>query len=378
MEDLSQDITGVMKNIKTSPYTPYIVDLAKQEGIPPSFAVAVFGTESDLKANAPTSSADAVGIGQVTDYDKKSKEYFPDGGLDPDPVKSNIQVSMRELKQAWKDSGGDPRLAYAQYNGGPKGLAYAKRTGKYFDETSNAISNRLDPYMTAATSVVGGDMTNTSATPIDQSVGAASGMQKSILDNLNASNNTITKMMDIATQRYNLRMQKENDPQTKSDNEATAKSIKEMQDTYSKAIDQAKAGVTQYERSLKPFDPPKPDPFSGFGSLGMTFALVAAKFTKQPVTNSIAAMNGFMQATQKRETNEMKRYTDEWKMNNDLAKARFEAENESMKTVLGYAAKQPELARALAQVHAAKYDDQDAALAAEEGDLGKIGALQES
>ena len=375
-----------------NPYQQKALMYARQFGLPQEalpLVLATMDVESDGGRNLDVSSAGAHGPMQVLakDWHEYNQKWFPDQKLDIDNPDHNIMVGVRELAESYKHSNGDPGKTWLGYNAGLGRLqhydagfqAAPTETMKAVPKINQGIqkyANLLGVPSPKQASLRGTVSVSTREPLTNLVSGSGTSMSTMALDQLNQSNALYNQIYNSIQRAQAIRQEQINNPRIIADQEAVAQSIKEQQQIYKEAIAQAKKGVTTLEEQLKPYNPPKPTANSGFGSIGMTFALLAAHFTKHPAINSVAAMRGFMGAVNARDKQAQDMYADQWKMNMELAKTRYQAENESLTHILTIAAKQPELARELLQVHSAQYQDALAANAAETNDLLRLGQIQ--
>ena len=112
-------------------YRSLAQQIAVEEGVDPDLFMRLVEAESSFDPNA-TSSAGAIGLTQLM------PGTASDLGVDPTDPEQNLRGGARYLKQQL-DSFGDPRLALAAYNAGPRnvrkygGVPPFKETQAYID-----------------------------------------------------------------------------------------------------------------------------------------------------------------------------------------------------------------------------------------------------
>lgn len=167
----------------------------------------------------------------------------------------------------------------------------------------------------------------------------------------------------------------ENDPERRAIIERMPETVKQSQDRQNVTAQAMADGLQRTADELKPFKgPEETTPLQKFGSLGMTFAMLASRHTHQPMINTMLASSAVLDAIKANDKEKYERAKTEWKDNLQIALTRNALQQQSLGKVLEIAAAQPAQAMALANAHAAKYGDpQVAAMAAQ--DLGKLQQL---
>lgn len=117
-------------------YLSFLDRVAREYGIPPAEARAIYQLESSSGANVKRSTAGAIGHMQI--MPGTAKEL----GVDPYDPYQNIRGGVRYYAQQRKRFG-DPALAAAAYNAGPGRVQRAGNRVPQIEETQNYVTNFL-------------------------------------------------------------------------------------------------------------------------------------------------------------------------------------------------------------------------------------------
>jgi hypothetical protein len=123
-----------------------IVRIAKEEGVPPEYALAIMRKENS--GDSDVSSAGAKGRFQLLPTTFKS--VHPDGNID-NPI-DNAKAGIRYLKQGLEKNDGDFKKAAAYYYAGPEWESKVKRTPKkkYGTNPDGTAGISIEDYATQA------------------------------------------------------------------------------------------------------------------------------------------------------------------------------------------------------------------------------------
>jgi len=124
---------------------PQLMDNAlKSEGVSDdreaSFIRSIYQQESGSGANTKTSNQGAVGPMQIVPGTFRG---VADKGWDISNEEHSTRAGVRYAREAWKASGGDPKLAGAYYYGGPDGMKDAQRGVARRDKKNPGAPNTL-------------------------------------------------------------------------------------------------------------------------------------------------------------------------------------------------------------------------------------------